>query len=65
MELADFMAYLEKVQGAWDRFLSRSKKDSEASTLKRYACQWVPHRKVSLFRCLGTIVIPVLYRMYL
>ncbi len=40
VELADFMAYLE-VQGAWDRFLSRSKKDSEASTLKRYACQRV------------------------
>ncbi len=40
VELADFMAYLEKVQEAWDRFLSRSKKDSKASTL-RYACQRV------------------------
>ncbi len=27
MELADFMTFLEKVQGGWDKFLSRFKKD--------------------------------------
>ncbi len=31
VELADFVAFLEKVQGAWDKFLTRLKKDSGPS----------------------------------
>lgn len=46
------MAYLEKVQGAWETFLFRFKKDCETSTFKKYACQRV-ERTSTVFESLN------------